>query len=484
MSNLTIPNPKSVWVIFNEITQIPRASKKEEKIRDFLIHFAKEHNLSVETDNIGNVLIHKVGTNGLNQKPCHILQTHMDMVCEKNSSSLHNFDIDPITTIINGDWVHADGTTLGADNGIGMAMALSVLASTDIEHPPLECLFTVDEEMGLNGAGNLSPDWLTGRTLLNLDTEDDTEFCVGCAGGMDTVAELPVAFEPVPDNFFSFEVKVSGLMGGHSGQDINGGRANAIKLLAEYLFILKNKTDIRIASISGGNLRNAIPREASAWCAVPCADKELIRIELNHFIHDTETMFSSVERDLRIDLSSYMELKQVIAKKSSDALIESLIKCPHGVAEMNAEIPSLVETSTNLAAISLKNNTIIIETSQRSAVEEKKFAIAEKVAQVFSSIGAKISKGKDYPGWTPNLQSPVLQKCKKIYAELFGEEPHVRIIHAGLECGVIAKKYPDMDMISFGPTIENPHSPGERVSISSVEKSWRFLLEVLRYGRD
>ncbi len=480
MTSLSILQPENVWSIFQEITQIPRASKKEEKIRNYLIVFAKKHNLSAETDKIGNVLIRKNGNGKLTNAPCVILQNHMDMVCEKNSDSTHNFDTDPIPTYINGDWVKAKGTTLGADNGLGMAMALAILASNEIEHPPLECLFTVDEEMGLNGAGQLKENWLTGKTLLNLDTEDDDEFCIGCAGGMDTVAELQAEFEQMPKGYFPFFVKVTGLLGGHSGQDINKNRGNAIKILAEYIAVLKTKTNIRIAEIGGGNLRNAIPREAWATLAVPYPDKEMVRIELNLFLHEKETELAQSDPKIQMELTSHDTPEKLLNKEISDSLIDGLIACPHGVEEMNAAIPTLVETSTNLAAISLKNNLIIIETSQRSSIEEKKFIIAEKVAQVFREIGCKVSKGKDYPGWTPNMQSPILKKCKEIYSKLFGEEPHVKIIHAGLECGVIAKKYPELDMISFGPTIKNPHSPSEKVSIPSVEKSWKLLLEILR----
>jgi dipeptidase D len=480
MTSLSTLQPENVWSIFQEITQIPRASKKEENIRNYLFDFAKKYNLPVEKDEIGNVLIRKKGTGQLSNAACVILQNHMDMVCEKDSDSMHNFETDPIPVYIDGDWIKAKGTTLGADNGLGMAMALAVLASKEVEHPPLECLFTVDEEMGLNGAVQLKENWLSGKTLLNLDTEDDDEFCIGCAGGMDTVAELPVEFETMPKSYFPFFVKVTGLMGGHSGQDINENRGNAIKILAEYLSILKTKTDIRIAEIGGGNLRNAIPREAWATLAVPYPDKEMVRIELNLFLHEKETELALSDPKVHMELSSHDAPEKLITKKISNSLIDALIACPHGVMEMNAAMPALVDTSTNLAAISLKNNHIVIETSQRSAVEEKKFEIANEVALIFSRIGGKISKGKDYPGWTPNLQSPILKKSKEIYTKLFNEEPHVKIIHAGLECGVISKKYAELDMISFGPTIKNPHSPSEKAKISSVQKSWTLLLEILK----
>lgn len=480
MHSLSELLPNKIWTAFDAICQIPRPSKKEERMRDFLIEFAKSKSLAYQTDEAGNLLIKKPASKGLESKDCVVLQCHMDMVCEKNSDNPHNFDTDAIQTYIEEDWVKAKGTTLGADNGIGMAMQLAVLEDNSLVHPAIECLFTTDEETGLYGATNLNPQLLKAKTLINLDTEEEGEFCIGCAGGMDTLATINYSAEASPEGLFFFEVKISGLQGGHSGEDINKGRANAIKLLANYIAQIKNKTEVRIAHINGGNLRNAIPREAEALLAVPYADKELVRIEINHYIHDAETQWASVENKLRIDLDSADEAKLILPKIVSDALIDALVACPHGVVEMNADIRTLVETSTNLAAIQTKSNLIFIETSQRSAVEEKKKIIAQKVAESWVTTTAIIEKGKDYPGWAPNMHSPILEISKAAYNNLFGKEPIIKVIHAGLECGVIAKKYPELDMISIGPTIENPHSPFEKVNISSVDKAWQLLVEILR----
>lgn len=480
MKTLSHLKPTDIWTAFEVISQTPRPSKKEEKLRALLIKFAESKKLEYKTDDAGNLLIKKKASAGMEHKTAIVLQCHMDMVCEKNSDSSHNFDSDAIKTYIDGDWVKAHQTTLGADNGIGMAMQMAVLDNNNLKHPAIECLFTTDEETGLYGATNLDSSLLTGKTLINLDTEEEGEFCIGCAGGMDTLMSINYAAEDVPGGFFFFEVKISGLQGGHSGEDINKGRGNAIKILAQYLAQIKLKTDLRIAHIEGGNLRNAIPREAWAALAVPYADKELVRIEINHFIYDMEQEMSSVENKLRIDLDSADTRKKLLPKMVSDSLILALNACPHGVIEMNTDIPSLVESSTNLAAIHTLEQYIFIETSQRSAVEAKKRNIAKKVAECFAESNATIEKGKDYPGWAPNMQSAILEQSKKAYLKLFAKEPIIKVIHAGLECGVISKKYPELDMISIGPTIENPHSPSEKVCISSVQKTWDLLVEILQ----
>lgn len=471
--------PTQVWRYFEEISAIPRASKKEDKIRAYLVDFAKSNKLECECDEAGNVLIKKGATCSYEQKSTIALQTHMDMVCEKDSMLVHDFDNDPIELQVSKGWIKAKGTTLGADNGVGMAMQLAILASNDIQHPALECLFTVDEETGLYGATHLKSDWLKAASLINLDTEDEGEFCVGCAGGMDTLAEIPLVREELPARYFYFEVKVGGLQGGHSGGDINKKRANAIKLLVSYLDILNKKTTVYIGDIKGGNLRNAIPREAMAIVAVPFAEKEMVRVEINHFIADMEREFSDEEKTMFVELNSTDSLPRVLTKQLSADLIGALNDCPHGVIEMNEEIPSLVETSTNLAALQIKEDNILIETSQRSADEGKKQAIAERVGEVFREIGGDIKKGKDYPGWKMDVKSPLLQRMKSIYTTMFGVEPKIEIVHAGLECGVIAQKYPEMEMISIGPTIVNPHSPSESVNIASVDKCWKFLISTL-----
>lgn len=480
MNTLSNLQPSDIWTAFDVISKVPRASKKEEKIRSLLIEFAEKLELEYKVDEAGNLLIKKAASAGLEHKTALILQCHMDMVCEKNSDSSHNFDTNAIQTYIDGDWVKAKETTLGADNGIGLAMQLAVLSNKTLVHPPIECLFTTDEETGLYGATNLNANLLTGKTLINLDTEEEGEFCIGCAGGMDTLATVTYTPETSPEGLFFFDVKVSGLQGGHSGEDINKGRGNAIKILAEYLAQVNKKSKLRIAKIDGGNLRNAIAREASALLAVPYADKELVRVEINIYIAELESKIGQHEPKIRLELDSTEQHPNILPKEVSDKLIEALVNCPHGVKEMNAQIPTLVETSTNLAAIHTFNNYIFIETSQRSALENKKKQIAEEVAKCFEQTGAKIEKGKDYPGWAPNMQSPILETSKTAYSRLFGKDAIIKIIHAGLECGVISKKYPELDMISIGPTIENPHSPSEKVCISSVQKSWELLVEILK----
>ncbi len=472
-------NIKTVWNFFNQILTIPRPSKKEEKIQQFLLDFAKNHKLSAKKDSAGNILIYKPASSNKTNSPTVVIQCHMDMVCEKNSNITHDFNTDTIKTETKGDWMHAKGTTLGADNGIGIAMQLALLSDNTLSHPAIECLFTTDEETGLYGASNLDSRLLKGTTLINLDTEEEGEFCIGCAGGIDSLAIFKKEEETTPENFFFFEVKVSGLSGGHSGEDINKGRANAIKILAEYLAILERKTQVRVAKINGGNLRNAIPREASATLAVPYKDKELVRIEINIFISEVEEKFSQTEAFFRFELDSCDAHKSVLKKSLSDNIIIVLNNSPNGPVEMNKTNTKLVETSTNLAAIHTLEDTIFIETSQRSSNETDKIKISTELSNIFLKAGAAIKKGKDYPGWNPDFQSELVKKASISYVELFNKEPIVKTIHAGLECGVIAKKYPKMEMISFGPTILNPHSPSEKVQISSVEKSWLLLVNLL-----
>lgn len=479
MKSITKIDAEAVWYYFKQLLKIPRASKKEEKIQQYLINFAKQQQLEHRIDKAGNIVIIKEKTTDKNDSECVILQSHMDMVCEKNSNSSHNFDTDAIEYFIENDWMHAKDTTLGADNGIGMAMQLAILANKTHPHPTIECLFTTDEETGLYGASNIASDLLTGKTLINLDSEEEGEFCIGCAGGTDTLAKIKIEYEPTPEKYFFFTVKINGLKGGHSGEDINKNRANAIKLLSDYLAILQTKTDIRIVQINGGNLRNAIPREIETLLAVPMKDKELVRIEINHFIYEVETSFALSENQINIELESTNSRERVLKKQLTDGLIEALKNCPNGVWQMSSTIPDLVETSTNLAAIHTLENEILIETSQRSSSETKKGEIAEIVGSVFKKIGADIKKGKDYPGWEPKMESPILGLCTTTYMEIFKKEPLIKTIHAGLECGVIAKTYPHVDMISIGPTIQNPHSPNEKVSISSVEKCYHLLTNLL-----
>ena len=472
--------PIALWNYFHEINQIPRPSKKEERIIAYLKAFGEKNNLSTKTDTVGNVLICKPATKGYESLKTIILQAHIDMVCEKNSDVDFNFETDAIQTYIDGDWVKAKGTTLGADNGIGMSMMLAVLASDSIKHPALECLFTVDEETGLSGAFALEPNFLSGEVLINLDSEDDGEIFVGCAGGIDTTAVLQYKSDETPENYFAFSVSVKGLKGGHSGDDIDKGLGNANKILNRFLWMLNKQMDLRLHSFDGGNLRNAIAREAVALACVPYAEKENIRILFNMFVTDIENEKSGIETKMRLDLESEPLPATVVDKKTSDALLNALYACPHGVIAMSTDMPDLDETSTNLASVKMPDNqTILITTSQRSSVESSKYDIANQIESVFALSGAVVTHGDGYPGWKPNLNSEILNVAKESYVKLFKSEPKIRAIHAGLECGLFLEKYPFLDMISIGPQMYGVHSPDERLSISSTQNCWKWLVDIL-----
>ena len=472
--------PTSVWNFFHEITQIPRPSKKEGRIIAYLIAFAKAHHLQYKSDSAGNLLICKAATTGYESGKTIILQAHVDMVCEKNRDSLHNFDTDPIQTYLEGDWVKAKGTTLGADNGIGIAMMLSVLSANDLQHPSLECLFTVDEETGLTGAFALEKNFLNGEVLINLDSEDDGEIFVGCAGGIDTLALLPYTAEQIPDQYFGCTLSISGLTGGHSGDDIHRGLGNANKILNRFLWNINKMMDLRLHSFQGGNLRNAIAREAAATIAVPYRDKETIRVLFNIYISEVEDEYGDIEPKMRFDLNSDLGISSVMDKQSSNALMNALYACPHGVMAMSSEMPDLVETSTNLASVKMKaDQKIEINTSQRSAISSAKIDLAHQVEAVFLLAGAEVSHGDGYPGWKPNLNSNILQLAVESYQSLFQDKPKIRAIHAGLECGLFLEKYPHLDMISIGPTMRGVHSPDERLSITATQKCWQWLTAIL-----
>lgn len=477
---MTDLQPHTLWNYFHQITQVPRPSKKEKQIAAYLNDFAVRHQLPVTTDKAGNILIKKPATSGYENHPTIILQAHIDMVCEKNAETTHDFEKDPIQTYIDGDWVKAKGTTLGADNGIGMAMMLAVLDAGDLQHPALECLFTVDEETGLTGAYGLDNKLLSGSLLINLDSEDDGEIFIGCAGGIGTKAILSYQQEATPSSYFGFRVHVSGLKGGHSGGDIHLGLGNAIKILNRYLWQLNEQMDLRLISLEGGNLHNAIPREASAFCAVPYAEKETIRVILNMYIATIEAEFKDIEPNFRMSLESESLPETVIEKSASNRLLQTLYACPHGVMAMSSAIPGLVETSTNLASVKMTaNGSFEINTSQRSSSESAKTDIAAQLKAVFELAGTTVIQSDGYPGWQPNIDSALLAKTATAYNNLFGEEPKVKAIHAGLECGLFLEKYPQLDMVSIGPQMYGVHSPDERLSISSTQKTWKWLIETL-----
>ena len=472
--------PEAVWGYFEEICQVPHPSKKEEKIGAWLMDFARKHQLEARQDEAGNVLISKPATTGKEQTPTIVLQSHMDMVCEKNSDTVHDFDKDPIVPYIDGEWVKAKGTTLGADDGIGMAAALAVLTSTDIQHGPIECLFTVDEETGLTGAFALQSGFFTGKILLNLYSEDEGEIFIGCAGGVDTVIRLPYQKSETTADQFAVQIVVKGLQGGHSGDDINKGRGNAIKILNRFLWDMNQKYGISVARFEGGNLRNAIAREASAVIVFDRKLKENVRVDFNVYAAEMEEVWKITEPGLTMELESVDVPAEVLDGDSTSALLNSLYACPHGVFSMSYRMPGMVETSTNLASIRfVEENTILITTSQRSDVDSEKFNIAHMVASVFKMVGADVKHGDGYPGWAPNQNSAILKIAVESYKRLFNQEPIVRSIHAGLECGLFLEKYPGMDMISFGPTLRGVHSPDEKINIETVEKWWKHLVDIL-----
>ena len=467
--------PELIWHYFDEITKVPRPSKKEGKIRAFLLDFAREHHLDAKEDVTGNIVISKAATQGFESSPGVILQSHMDMVCEKNSDVIHDFENDPIETYIDGEWVRARGTTLGADNGIGMAASLAVLASDNLQHGPLEALFTVDEETGMKEG------FISGDYLLNLDSEDEAEIFIGCAGGIDTTSTFTYKPTMTPADYFYFRVSISNLQGGHSGSDINKGLGNANKILARFLCRCSKKYDMVLCHIEGGNLRNAIPREASAIIGVPKNEKEKIRVDLNLFHSIIEEELSAVEPNMKITMESEEHQDRCIDRQTTFALINALNACPHGVISMSRDIPGLVETSTNLASVKMVGeDQIVVATSQRSSVESLKQEIACRVESVFTLAGAVATHGEGYPGWKPNLKSEILNIAVAAYEELYHVTPEVKAIHAGLECGLFLTKYPHLDMISFGPTLRGVHSPDEKMHIPAVEKFWNHLVMILK----
>ena len=474
--------PAGVFRYFEEICQVPRPSKKEEKIVAYLKSFGEEHHLETKVDEAGNVLIRKPATPGMENRKTVVLQSHVDMVCEKNNDVKHDFMTDPIETVIDGEWLKAKGTTLGADNGIGVATELAILADDTIEHGPLECLFTIDEETGLTGAFALQKGFMNGDILLNLDSEDEGELFIGCAGGIDSVAEFTYQEIEVPAAYYTCRIEVKGLKGGHSGGDIHLGRGNANKILDRFLSQTMKRHDMYLCEINGGNLRNAIAREAYAIIAVPEADKHALRAELNVYAAEVQAEYNTVDPDLQLLMESETGAKKAIDKDTARRLIQTIYATPHGVFAMSQDIPGLVETSTNLASVKMKPGHIIrIETSQRSSTASSKQDIANMVRTVFEMGGASVSFGEGYPGWKPNPHSEILEVATASYRRLFGVEAKVKAIHAGLECGLFLDKYPALDMISFGPTLQGVHSPDERMLIPTVQKFWDHLLDILKH---
>lgn len=473
--------PAQVWRYFKDILEIPRPSKKEEKIIQYLLDFGRKHSLETLQDEVGNILIRKPATTGLENRKSVVLQSHIDMVCEKNSDKVHDFEKDPIDTFIKDGWVYAQGTTLGADDGIGVAAQLAILAADDMAHGPIECLFTVDEETGLSGAFGLQQGFLKSEILLNLDSEDEGQLFIGCAGGQDTLAWLPYDLEEAPEGHKAYKLMVAGLKGGHSGDDINKGLGNANKMLNRFLWTYREQFDLKLNHFDGGNLRNAIAREAYAIILVPEKVAQLVVAEVKGFEEMLRNEFHVTEPNLRFSIEETGMPETIIDNDSFRELMNAIYACPHGVIAMSQEIDDFVETSTNLASVKfVENNEILITTSQRSSVESEKQDATNMVTSVFKLAGGRTKTTDGYPGWTPNPNSEIVDLSVKHYKKLFKTEPEVLAIHAGLECGLIGDKYPKMDMISYGPTIKGAHSPDERIEIESVQKFWDLTIEVLK----
>lgn len=481
MSNiLSGLEPASLWKNFEAICSIAHPSGKEEKLRNYILNFAKNLGLETYVDEVGNLIVRKPATKGKENVKGVILQGHIDMVPQKNNDTKHDFDKDPIIPRIEGEWVFATGTTLGADNGIGVAAAMAVLESKTLEHGPIECLFTIDEETGMTGAFGLKPNVLKGSILMNLDSEDESELYIGCAGGMNVSAQFKYTLEATPAAMVALKISVTGLKGGHSGMDINLGRGNSNKIITRLLWNATKMFGLRIAGIEGGSLRNAIPREAFADVVIPSVKLSAFTDYFNKFESIVKNELASTEPDLKIEFEKTNLPVKVIDLNTQNQLLKAIYGCPNGVIAMCADMPGLVETSTNLAIIKFEKDFITVESLLRSSVDSSKDDLAEMVENVFTLAGATVEKSGTYPGWKPNVKSEILSISKSVYKKLNGQEPDVKAIHAGLECGLFGMVYKEWDMISFGPTIRHPHSPDEKLKIASVGKFWKFLTELLK----
>lgn len=472
--------PIEVWSNFAALNSVPRPSKKEEKIIQFMVDFGKNLNLETFTDAVGNVIIKKPASKGMETKKTIVLQGHLDMVHQKNATTDFDFEKEGINMFIEGDWVKAKGTTLGADNGLGVAAIMAVLSSKTIIHPAIEALFTIDEETGMTGAMNLDANILTGEILLNLDTEEDDEIGIGCAGGLDVTATRNYDEEEIPDNTTAFSISITGLTGGHSGMDIHKGLGNANKILNRLLFDGFTNFGLRIAEINGGSLRNAIPRESFAKVVVDSISKEPFLFESNEFINQIKHEFSNIEPQLKITIETTEPPKKVMDLGVQEGFSRAMYAALNGVYKMSPDVEGLVETSNNIAKVEVKNGQILVGCLTRSSSESSKLDLANSIRSSFELAGFEVEFSGAYPGWLPNMNSEILQIVSNNYRELFNSEPKIMACHAGLECGILGQNYPKMDMISFGPNIKGAHSPDERAQISSTQKFWKLLQEVLK----
>lgn len=480
MGKLSHLEPKFIWEIFEQICNIPHPSKKEKNLVAYVKQFGENLGLETIIDDVGNVIIRKPATPGYENRKGIILQGHLDMVPQKNSDKNHDFENDPIEPIIVGDKVKANGTTLGADNGIGVAAAMALLQSKDIEHGPIEALFTIDEEAGMNGAFGLKSGLLKGDILINLDSEDEGELYIGCAGGLDANITFQFKKDAVPVDHVAYKLSLTGLKGGHSGMDINTGRANANKLMNRFLKYATKKFHVRISNIVGGSLRNAIPRESFVDITLPSELEQYFISSVEEFNNIFKNEYSLVESELRLFAEKNNRPEYVIDRTTQENLIHSVYACPNGVIRMSDSMHGLVETSNNLASIKIIDDKIQINCLLRSSVDTAKKDLSEAIHSAFVLAGANVEFSGGYPGWKPNMESPILKKAQEVYKQKFGKVPEIKAIHAGLECGIIMGAYPHLDAISFGPTIRYPHSPDEEVHIATVQKFWDFLVEVVK----
>lgn len=473
--------PKALWNKFADLNAVPRPSKKEERVIAFMKDFGKSLGLETIEDEVGNVIIKKPATPGMENRKTVVMQSHLDMVHQKNADTVFDFDTQGIEMYVDGDWVRAKGTTLGADNGLGVATIMAILESKDIPHPAIEALFTIDEETGMTGAMGLKGGLLNGEILLNLDTEEDDEIDIGCAGGVDVTAERGYEEEDVPENSLAYNITVKGLNGGHSGMDIDKGLGNANKIMNRMLFDGFENWGLQVAEINGGSLRNAIPRESFAKVIISDIFDGAFQLDMQEIIADIKAEFKTTEPNLQILIEKADALPaKVMDLGVQEGLLRALYAAHNGVYRMSADMANLVETSNNIARVIVKEGKVYVGCLTRSSVETSKFDLANALRSAFELTGCEVTFSGSYPGWTPNVNSPILEVLKDIYVKQNGTEPHVVACHAGLECGILGTNYPSMDMISFGPTIKGAHSPDERASISSAQKYWKFVLEILQ----
>ncbi len=472
--------PKALWSNFSDLNAVPRGSKKEERVIQFIKDFGQNLGLDTMVDKVGNVIVKKPATQGFEDRKTVVMQSHLDMVHQKNNDTKFDFNTQGIEMVVEGDWVKAKGTTLGADNGLGVATIMAILESKSIPHPPIEALFTVDEETGMTGAKGLEAGLLTGEILLNLDTEEDDEIGVGCAGGVDVTATRSYKEESTPKSKSGFAITVKGLNGGHSGMDIHKGLGNANKIMNRLLYHASENFGLQISEVDGGGLRNAIPRESGAVVVVDSNNENAFVAGIKDLAGDIKAELKTMEPKLDVLVSKVEAPKQVMEVDAQKGLIRALYAACNGVYRMSADIPDLVETSNNIARVIVKDGIINIACLTRSSVESSKWDLANALRATFELAGFKVEFSDDYPGWTPNMDSVILKLMSKLYRELNGKQPHVAACHAGLECGILGTHYPNMDMISFGPNIKGAHSPDERAQISSVQKYWKFVLEILK----